>query len=178
MILIDRASDPGSLNEALSHLREALLGFQAQDRVMVAVFPATPESSGTYRVVLDPTPADAAHLTLLRQAVTVPALVSGSSTPGNLNAALAAATAWMRSPYVDGWINAILVVEMSSAAEQPPDLELESSLRDQLPASFVHIFAIGRPDDGRLPVITLAGGGAFYQPGAASHFLADAISNF
>src|SRR5438094_797515 len=62
MILINRSADGGALHDATTQLKEALIGFQPQDRAMIAVYPGQPDSAEPFLVIQPMTPTDSAHL--------------------------------------------------------------------------------------------------------------------
>lgn len=190
MILIDRGAPSAALDTAISDLQNALKGFKPQDSIMVATYPAKPESSEDYLVLQPMTPADRAHLPLLQQQLSVATIVSGKASPLIVDAALESAADWMRTSYDPSAINAILLVEPApGTGSATGDAQLLHDLRAQPISQFVHVFAVGpKKSSCQLPGsdpavcwlerIALAGEGASYAPDAASHFLTDAISNF
>src|SRR5438094_1515556 len=125
------------------------------------------------------TPTDSAHLKRLRQALDIARLVVPPNAPSVLYPSLEGAEAWMSSSFVPTDINAILLIEMSPRpGDQPAETKLLDRLRNQSPSRFVYVFSVGPKEDKVLTPITLAGGGALYQPDSARHFLNDVISNF
>jgi Ca-activated chloride channel homolog len=184
MILMNRSANGGGLHDAITQLQESLIGFQPQDRVMVAAYPSQPDSAEPFLVIQPMTPTDSAHLKRLRQAVDVSRLVVPPNAPSVLYPSLEGAEAWMSSSFVPTDINAILLIEMSPRpGNQPAETKLLDRLRNQSPSRFVYVFAV-RPklhegeEDKVLTPITLAGEGALYQPDSAKRFLNDVISNF
>jgi len=184
MILINRSADGGALHDATTQLKEALIGFQPQDRAMIAVYPGQPDSAEPFLVIQPMTPTDSAHLKRLRQALDIARLVVPPNAPSVLYPSLEGAEAWMSSSFVPTDINAILLIEMSPRpGNQPAETKLLDRLRNQSPSRFVYVFAV-RPklqegeEDEVLTPITLAGEGALYQPDSAKRFLNDVISNF
>ena len=179
MILINRSANGGALHDAITQLKEALIGFQPQDQAMIAVYPAQPDSAEPFLVLQPMTPTDSAHLKRLRQALNVARLIVPSNAESVLYPSLEGAEAWMSSSFVPTDINAILLIEMSPRpGNQPAETKLLDRLRNQSPSRFVYVFAVGPEKDKVLTPITLAGGGALYQPDSARRFLNDVISNF
>jgi len=80
----------------------------------------------------------------------------------------------MAASYDRQAIDAVLVLELAPG-DEGATTDLVRFLGSQVPV--VRVFTIGPPSP-RLQLIALASGGASYEPGAASHFLNDAISNF
>jgi hypothetical protein len=90
-----------------------------------------------------------------------------------LEGALADAVTQMVANYDPTAINAVVVLELSPGSQvASPDTGLLTT-----DAPFVRVFTIGPASD-LLRAIATAADGTFYEPGAASHFLNDAISNF
>jgi Ca-activated chloride channel family protein len=167
LILIDAAAAVGALTEAANTLAGAVAGFQAQDRVGIWTFPAPGGQTSSHVVVRDVTPVSAS----LGSSLTTMHAVNG---PSDLDGVLRDAVNFMAGSNDPTAIEAVLVLELSPGS-QPASGDMIRFLGNQ--ASSVRVFTIGPPSQ-RLQLIALAGGGAFYDPGSASHFLNDAISNF
>ena len=70
-------------------------------------------------------------------------------------------------------INAVLVLELSPGRQAATTDTGFLATK----APFVRVFTVGPASD-LLRTIAVVADGTFYEPGAASHFLNDAISNF
>jgi hypothetical protein len=89
----------------------------------------------------------------------------------DLASALDDAVAQMVANYDPTAINAVVVLELSPGGQAADTGFLATE------APFVRVFTVG-PTSDLLRTIAVAADGTFYEPGAASHFLNDAISNF
>jgi Ca-activated chloride channel family protein len=168
LILIDSAVDSKALSAATVSLRSAVVtGFLPQDKVGIGTFPA---ADGTpYRTLRSIGPYDASLPGILGELQTV-------NGPSGLEVALQAALKDMASSYDPAAINAVLVIELSRSNQLPTGAMI-GYLRGQPADHFVHVFAVGPPSL-NLQVLAQYGGGASYDPGSASHFFKDVISNF
>lgn len=167
LILIDTATKPGELDPAVSSLAGAVSGFLPQDKVGIWTFPAAggaPESHTVLREVTQESGTLSSILSAVRPA----------NGPSDLDGALRAAVTAMASSYEPNAIDAVLVLELS-----PPRLDPASDIIRFLgsQARLVRVFTIG-PFSPFLEDIAGASQGTTYEPGSASHFLNDAISNF
>jgi Ca-activated chloride channel family protein len=167
LILIDTAAPPSELNPAISSLAGAVSGFLPQDTVGVWTFPAAGGAPASHSVLRDLTPESGSLGTILSN-------VRPTTGPSDLDGALRAAVTAMASVYDPNAIDAVLVLEMS-----PPNPDPASDIFQVLGAQtpLVRVFTIG-PSSPFLEDIAGASRGTAYEPGSASHFLNDAISNF
>jgi len=172
LILVDAAARASALHDALSRLGDAVANFQPTDSAGIWTFPAPRGSGLPYVQQLAIAPASSRLRTALAQ-------IQPAAGPADVDAALEAAVAALTSSFDSRRVDAVLLVEMSpDDANAVVDLQLAARLRAQNPASFVRVFTIGTAGSTRLRDLTLAGQGFSYQPGSASHFLNDVISNF
>ena len=178
MILVNRAADAKTLDEAVIQLQDALKAYQPQDQVMVAAYPANPGSADPFLVIQPMTPTDSSHLDELIRALDVPRLAVKSNVPSPLNVPLEGALTWMDSSFVPTAINAILLTEMSPGSEQPGDAKLHDRCSHQTPSRFVRVFSVGPEDNGRLVNLSRACKGAHYPPTEVNKFLIDVIPDF
>jgi len=178
MILVNRAADAKTLDEAVIQLQDALKAYQPQDHVMVAAYPANPGSADPFLVIQPMTPTDSSHLDELIRALDVPRLAVKSNVPSPLNVPLEGALTWMDSSFVPTAINAILLTEMSPGSEQPGDAKLHDRGSHQTPSRFVRVFSVGPEDNGRLVNLSRACKGAYYPPTEVNKFLIDVIPDF
>jgi Ca-activated chloride channel homolog len=167
LILIDVAVNSRELSNALKDLGAALAGFSPQDRVGVWTFPAAGGAPSSHSVLREPAP-DTASLTGLLSKVTA------GGDASDLDGALHDAVVAMAATYDKDAIDGVLVLELAPG-DTGASSDLVRFLSSQVPV--VRVFTIG-PNSQRLQLIALASGGASYEPGSASHFLNDAISNF
>ena len=171
LILIDSAVDGTALAKAIKNLKDAVSGvsgFHTQDKVGIAVFPAAGGAT-PYQTIRSVGPVDAS----------LPGSLDGVqkvNAPPALEVALQAAVKDMAAFYDPAAINAVLVLELSPSSEIPSG-PMISILSSQPADHFVHVFTVGPPSS-YLAVLARSGGGASYDPGSASHYLSDAISNF
>jgi Ca-activated chloride channel homolog len=167
LMLIDLAVKGDELGAALNSLKAAASGFMPQDKVGIWTFPAPsgPGSSHTVvRAVLKDSASMVGALSGLRA-------VKGTS---DLNGALRDAVNEMVMTSEPHVIDAVLVLELSHNLS-PATADLVRFLSATSPS--VRVFTIGPSSEG-LRIIALAGAGAYFEPGSASHFLNDVISNF
>jgi hypothetical protein len=93
--------------------------------------------------------------------------------PSDLEGALHDAVTQMVANYDPAAINAVVVLELSPGSQATSvDTQFLAAA-----APFVRVFTLG-PTSELLRTIAVVADGTFYEPGAASHFLNDAISNF
>jgi Ca-activated chloride channel family protein len=166
LILIDAAVAAGTLTSATSTLASAASGFEPQDKVGVWTFPSSGGQPTSHTVLRDVTEnAGSLGGTLAR--------VKPVNGPSDLERALHDAVTQMVANYDPTAINAVVVLELSPgsrvASADTRFLAME--------APIVRVFTVG-PASQLLSTIAVVAGGTFYEPGAASHFLNDAISNF
>jgi Ca-activated chloride channel family protein len=167
LILIDAAVAGGTLTPATSTLGSAASGFEPQDEVGIWSFPSSGGQPASHTVVRDVTTENAESLggTL--------AGVEPVKGPSDLEGALHDAVTHMVATYDPTAINAVVVLELSpgsqTATADTQFLAIEAPL--------VRVFTVG-PASELLSTIANVADGTFYEPGAASHFLNDAISNF
>ncbi len=166
LILIDAAVPRGALTAATSSLAGAASGFEPQDRVGIWTFPSSAGQMASHSVLRDVT-GDARALGGALAGVTA---VTG---PSDLEGALQDAVTAMVASYDPTAINAVVLVELS------PGTQTATADKQFLEAKapWVRVFTVGPASD-LLTAIANAADGTFYEPGAASHFLNDAISNF
>jgi Ca-activated chloride channel family protein len=166
LILVDAAVPAGTLTSATSSLASAASGFEPQDKVGIWTFPSSVGQPASHTVLRDVT-GNAGSLGG-RLAGVKP--VKG---PSDLATALDDAVTAMVASYDATAINAVVLLELS------PGSQTATADRQFLAAEgpFVRVFTIG-PASGLLTDIAVVADGTFYEPGAASHFLNDAISNF
>jgi Ca-activated chloride channel family protein len=166
LFLIDTAVAPGALTDATRDLAGAASAFASQDKVGVWTFPSPGEGTASHTVLRDVT-EDSGSLGVTLARIKP---VKGHS---ELEGALYDAVTQMVANYDPTAINAVVVLELSpgnqAASADTGFLTSE--------APFVRVFTVGPASDLLRAIATLAGG-TFYEPGAASHFLNDAISNF
>jgi hypothetical protein len=93
--------------------------------------------------------------------------------PSDLEGALHDAVTQMVATYDPTAINAVVVLELSPRS-QTPSVDTRFLAAE---APLVRVFTVG-PASELLSTIANVADGTFYEPGAASHFLNDAISNF
>ena len=167
LMLIDLAVHGDELAAALNSLTAAASGFMPQDKVGIWTFPAA-SGPGSSHTVVRPVLKDSASLA---GALSGLRAVKGTS---DLDGALRDAVNEMVVSYEPQAIDAVLVLELSHSLS-PATSDLVRFLSATSPS--VRVFTIGPTGEG-LRIIALAGAGAFYEPGSASHFLNDAISNF
>jgi hypothetical protein len=91
----------------------------------------------------------------------------------DLERALHDAVTQMVATYDPTAINAVVVLELSPGS-QPASADTRFLATE---APLVRVFTVG-PASELLSTIAVVADGTFYEPGAASHFLNDAISNF
>jgi Ca-activated chloride channel family protein len=166
LVLIDAAVPAGTLTSATSTLAAAAAGFEPQDKVGIWTFPASGGPSGSHTVVRAIT-GDAGSLGGALAGVKP---VKGLS---DLEGALHDAVTQMVANYDPTAINAVVVLELSPGG-RTSSVDTGFLIME---APFVRVFTIG-PASKLLTTIAVAADGTFYEPGAASHFLNDAISNF
>lgn len=167
LILIDVAVSARDLSAALAALGAAVTGFSPQDRVGVWTFPAAGGLPSSHTVLRELAQETASLAGLLSK-------VNAAGRPSDLDGALRDAVVSMAASYDRQAIDAVLVLELAPG-DEGATTDLVRFLGSQVPV--VRVFTIGPPSP-RLQLIALASGGASYEPGAASHFLNDAISNF
>lgn len=177
MILINRAANAKTLDDAIIHLQNALKGYQPQDQMMIAAYP-NPDSTDPFPGTQRMTPTDSSHLDQLRRALDVPKLGVKSNVPSPLDVPLEGALTWMGSSFVPTAINAILLIEMSPGSAQPDDAKLRDRCSRQPPSGFVRVFSVGPGNNRRLIDLTRACKGAHYRPGEVNKFLIDVIPDF
>ena len=164
LILIDAAVAPGALTDATRNLAGAASGFGSQDKVGVWTFPSSGSQPASHTVLRAVT-ANAGSLGGTLAGVKP---VKGTS---DLASALDDAVTQMVANYDPTAINAVVVLELSPGKQAADTGFLATE------APFVRVFTVG-PTSDLLKNIAVAADGTFYEPGAASHFLNDAISNF
>jgi Ca-activated chloride channel family protein len=167
LILIDAAVGATALATATQALGSAVVGFLPQDKVGIWTFPAASGQAASHSVLRDVTP----YTGSLRSSLENVRQVNG---PSELDGALREAVTAMTASYDPNAIDAVLVLELSPGS-QSVTTDLVRFLGTQTHP--VRVFTIGPPSP-LLEEIALAAGGTFYEPGSASHFLNDAISNF
>jgi Ca-activated chloride channel family protein len=167
LILIDAAVDARALTAATNSLKAATSGFLPQDKVGIWTFPGSGGQPASHAVLREITQETVSLSSAL-------ANVQAVKGPSDLDVALHDAVTEMAASYDPKAIDAILVLELSPGI-QTPTADMIRFLGTQ--GHPVRVFTIG-PSSDRLKLIALATGGAFYEPGSASHFLNDAISNF
>jgi Ca-activated chloride channel homolog len=166
LILIDAAVAAGTLTSAASTLASAASGFEPQDKVGLWTFPSSGGQPASH-TVLRGVAEDAGSLggTLAR--------VKPVKGPSDLEVALHDAVTQMAASYDSTAINAVLVLELSPGSQTAgADTRFLATM-----APLVRVFTVGPPSE-LLSTIATVADGTFYEPGAASHFLNDAISNF
>jgi Ca-activated chloride channel homolog len=167
LILIDAAVAPGTLTDATRNLAGAASGFEPQDKVGVWTFPSSGGQSASHTVLRDVTEnAGSLGATL--------AGVKPVKGPSDLEGALHDVVTQMVANYDPTAINAVVVLELSPG-RQAASADMGLFLATEAP--FVRVFTVG-PASELLSTIAVVADGTFYEPGAASHFLNDAISNF
>ncbi|HXC79041.1 MAG TPA: substrate-binding domain-containing protein [Candidatus Acidoferrum sp.] len=164
LILIDATAAAGTLSSALRSLAGAASGFEPQDKVGVWTFPTAGGQPGSHSVLRDVTE----NAGSLRATLAGVQPVKGAS---DLEGALHDAVTQMVANYDPTAINAVVVLELSAEPQAANIGFLETE------APLVRVFTVG-PASELLKSIAMAADGTFYEPGAASHFLNDAISNF
>jgi Ca-activated chloride channel homolog len=164
LIMIDAAVAARTLTSATSTLASASSGFEPQDKVGVWTFPSSGGQPASHTVLRDVT-ENAGSLGGTLAGVKP---VKGRS---DLEGALDDAVTQMVANYDPTAINAVLVVELSPGSQAADTGFLAAE------APFVRVFTVG-PASELLRTIAVVADGTFYEPGAASHFLNDAISNF
>jgi Ca-activated chloride channel family protein len=166
LILIDAAVAPGTLTSAIRSLAGAASGFEPQDKVGIWTFPASAGQPASHTVLRGVTEnAGSLGGTL--------AGVKAAKGHSDLEGALYDAVTQMVANYDPSAINAVVVLELSPGSQT-------ASVDTQFLAAkapFVRVFTVG-PASELLRTIAIVAGGTFYELGAASHFLNDAISNF
>jgi Ca-activated chloride channel family protein len=166
LILIDAAVPAGTLTSATRNLAGAASGFEPQDKVGVWTFPSSGGELASHTVLRDVTEnAGSLGATL--------AGVKPVTGPSDLEGALYDAVTQMVATYDPNAINAVVVLELSPGI-------LAATADTQFlarAAPFVRVFTVG-PASKLLSTIAIVADGTSYEPGAASHFLNDAISNF
>jgi Ca-activated chloride channel family protein len=167
LILIDTAAAPRELNPAISSLAGAVSGFLPQDKVGIWTFPAAGGTPASHTVLRDLTPESGSLGSILSG-------VRPTTGRSDLDGALRAAVIAMASAYDPNAIDAVLVLELSPPSVDPAS-DIIRFLGAQTPV--VRVFTIG-PFSPFLEDIAGASLGTAYEPGSASHFLNDAISNF
>jgi len=166
LILIDAAVAAGTLASATSSLANAASGFELQDKVGIWTFPSSGGPPASHTVLRDVTEnAGSLGGTL--------AGVKPVKNPSDLEGALHDAVAQMVANYDPTAINAVLVLELSPGRQAATTDTGFLATK----APFVRVFTVGPASD-LLRTIAVVADGTFYEPGAASHFLNDAISNF
>jgi Ca-activated chloride channel homolog len=165
LILIDTAVPAGALTSAIGDLASAASGFKPQDKVGIWTFPASGGPSASHTVLRDVT-GGAGSLGGTLAGVKP---VKGHS---DLEGALYDAVTQMATTYDPSAINAVVVLELSPGSPASVDMGF---LTEKAP--LVRVFTVG-PASKLLSTIAVVADGTFYEPGAASHFLNDAISNF
>jgi Ca-activated chloride channel homolog len=165
LILIDTAVPAGRLTSAVGALASAASGFEHQDKVGIWAFPASGGQPASHTVLRDVT-GDAGSLGGTLAGVKP---VKGHS---DLEGALYDAVTQMAATYDPSAINAVVVLELSPGSPSSVDMRF---LTEKAP--LVRVFTVG-PASKLLTDIAVVADGTFYEPGAASHFLNDAISNF
>jgi Ca-activated chloride channel homolog len=164
LILIDAAVAPGALASATSTLASAASGFEPQDKVGIWTFPTSGGQPASHTVLRDVTE----NAGSLGGALAGVKPVKG---PSDLEGALDDAVTQMVANYDPNAINAVVVLELSPGRASADTGFLTTE------APFVRVFTVG-PASELLSTIAIVADGTFYEPGAASHFLNDAISNF
>ena len=164
LILIDAAVAAGPLISATGSLAGAASGFEPQDKVGIWTFPSSGGQPASHTVLRDVT-ENAGSLSGTLAGVKP---VKGHS---DLEIALHDAVTQMVANYDPTAINAVVVLELSPGSQAANTGFLATE------APLVRVFTVGPASD-LLRTIAADGGGTFYEPGAASHFLNDAISNF
>jgi Ca-activated chloride channel homolog len=165
LILIDAAVAAGTLHSATSSLASAASGFEPQDKVGIWTFPSSGGEPASHTVLRDVTEnAGSLGGTL--------AGVKPVKGPSDLEGALYDAVTQMVANYDPTAINAVVVLELSPGIQANAN---RGFLATEAP--FVRVFTVG-PASELLSTIAVVADGTFYEPGAASHFLNDAISNF
>jgi Ca-activated chloride channel family protein len=170
LILIDAAVPAGTLTSATSTLASAASGFEPQDKVGIWTFPSSVGQPASHTVLRDVT----GNAGSLGGALAGVKPVKG---PSDLEGALHDAVTAMVASYDPTAINAVVLLELSPGRQTATvDTQfLATFLATEAP--FVRVFTVG-PASGLLSTIALVADGTSYEPGAASHFLNDAISNF
>lgn len=166
LVLIDAAVDAPALASATSTLARAASGFEPQDKVGVWTFPSPggqPASHTVQRVVAESGGSLGDTL----------AGVKPVKGPSDLEGALHDAVTQMAADYDPTAINAVVVLELSPGS-QTAGVDTGFLAAE---APLVRVFTVGPPSE-LLSTIAIVADGTFYEPGAASHFLSDAISNF
>jgi len=167
LILIDTAVGAGALAAATSALAEAASGFEPQDKVGIWTFPASGGQPGSHSVLRD----------VMENAGSIGSTldkVQPVKGPSDLAGALDDAVNQMAATYDPNAIDAVVVLELSPGTQTASEETLHFLAVE---APLVRVFTIG-PASGLLSTIAVVADGTFYVPGAASHFLNDAISNF
>lgn len=166
LILIDAAVTAGTLTSASITLAGAASGFEPQDKVGIWTFPSSGGQPASHTVLRDVTEnAGSLGGTL--------AGVRPVKGPSDLEGALHDAVTQMVANYDQTAINAVVVLELSPGS-QTASVDTRFLATE---APFVRVFTVG-PASELLSTIAVVADGTFYEPGAASHFLNDAISNF
>jgi Ca-activated chloride channel homolog len=166
LILIDAAVAAGTLASATSSLAGAALGFEPQDKVGIWTFPSSGSQPASHTVLRDVTENAGSLAGTL-------AGVKPVKGPSDLEGALHDAVTQMVANYDPTAINAVVVLELSPGS-QTASVDTRFLATE---APFVRVFTVG-PASELLSTIAVVADGTFYEPGAASHFLNDAISNF
>jgi Ca-activated chloride channel family protein len=166
LILIDAAVAGGTLTPATSTLASAASGFEPQDKVGIWSFPSSGGQPASHTVLREMTEnAESLGGTL--------AGVKPAKGPSDLEGALHDAVTYMVATYDPTVINAVVVLELSPGTQTATaDTQFLAT-----EAPLVRVFTVG-PASQLLSTIAVVADGTFYEPGAASHFLNDAISNF
>jgi Ca-activated chloride channel family protein len=168
LILVDVAADRTALSLATSLLGEAVSQFQARDLVGVWTFPG---AASPYTVQREVLPGPDGLDTTLKS-------INPINQPHDLGPVVEAAIKAMDGSYDNRKVDAVLLVEMSPGKLSPADQDLEVFLEKQPTSRFVRLFTVGPAGNGRLSELAFAGQGFAYDPGTASRFLKDVISNF
>jgi Ca-activated chloride channel family protein len=166
LILIDAAVAAGTLISATSTLASAASGFEPQDKVGIWTFPSSGGQPASHTVLHD----------VAENAGSLGGTLAGVKPvtgPSDLEGALHDAVTQMVANYDPSAINAVVVLELSPGS-QPASADTRFLATE---APFVRVFTVGPPSE-LLSTIATVADGTFYEPGAASHFLNDAISNF
>lgn len=170
LILIDAAVPAGTLIAATSTLASASSGFEPQDKVGIWTFPSSAGQPASHTVLRDVIGSAGS----LGHALAGVKAVEGSS---NVGGALHDAVTAMVASYEPAAINAVVLLELSPGSQTATvdTQSLATFLATEAP--LVRVFTVG-PASNLLNTIAMVADGTSYEPGAASHFLNDAISNF
>lgn len=168
LVLIDTGAGQAAV-QAAAQLGAAVTGFQTQDQVGLWEVAAPSAASGHIQVLPLGAPGFPLRSTL--------SAIEATRARGDLPRAIREGIAALAAGSSGSTIDALLVVEMDPGPRQTLDVQLERDLRNQVPDRQVRLFVAGPPSE-RLAALALAGRGALYPPGAATHFLRDLVSNF